>query len=306
MKKMFSKLVTLALVLALCITALPAENAQASTKTQLQAAYERVMNYAGENGIVLGMTYEDFRAGYQGQGIAKYEQSYYNALVVTSIIVPGDDSEPVADNSVEALVPRLAQKRIDLGGAAVQSASSSSSSSSSGGSKYYYNTGTSCPASATYSKYKLLSVVQKGDIIFEANGGLGITGHIAIVEGIYTRSDGTKYIRLIEAIDKGVVRSILDDTRCDDKAVTILRVKSVTSTQINNAVSFCVGELGSKYSLDFAKDTSSSETDWYCSELVWAAYKNQGIDLEVTSGINEPGITPRDIKRSSKVKTISY
>ena len=124
------------------------------------------------------------------------------------------------------------------------------------------------------------------------------------MEGIYSRPGGGQYIRLVEAIDVGVVRSILDDTRIDERKGTVLRVKSASTTVINNAVSFCVGELGSKYSLDFAKDRSSSETNWYCSELVWAGYKNQGIDIEV-GGINEPGITPRDIKRSNKVTTVS-
>lgn len=179
-------------------------------------------------------------------------------------------------------------------------------SSSSGSGKYYYNTGTSCPAEATYSKYNLLDVVQKGDIIFEAAGGFGITGHIAIVEGIYTNSNGDKYIRLVEAIDIGVVRSILDDTRYDDKDVTVMRVSGATKDNINNAVRFCTGELGAKYFIDFQKDTEAGQDDWYCSELVWAAYKNQGIDIEV-SGNGEPGITPRDIRNSSKTinRTIS-
>lgn len=289
MRKYLGKLValfTVTMALTLCVGA---QKASAATKLDslkdksLKAAYERVIAYADDLGIELGMTYDDFAAGYQGQGVLIYENSFYKVLVA-----PEETSAP----QLKALP-------------SARSASSSSSSSSSGGGKYYYNTGTSCPSSATYSRYRLLSTVKKGDIIFEANGGFGITGHIAIVEGIYTRSNGTKYIRLIEAIDVGVVRSILDDKRCDDKAVTVLRVKNATTSQINAAVSFCVGELGSKYMLDFQKDTSSSETDWYCSELVWAAYKNQGIDLEV-SGINEPGITPRDIKRCNKVTTISY
>jgi len=182
------------------------------------------------------------------------------------------------------------------------------SSSSSGGSKWYYNTGTSIPKNATpsYSKYKLLSNVQVGDIVYEAAGGFGITGHAAIVEGkYYDSSKGMYYIRIIEAGEFGVARSILDDTRIDEKEATIYRVSGATSTQKQNAVNFCKGELGSSYFLDFAHDTSSSETDWYCSELVWAAYKNQGIDIETTGKLNEPGITPRDIARSSKVTKVS-
>ena len=44
---------------------------------------------------------------------------------------------------------------------------------------YYYNTGNSCPSLAIYSRYNLLSNIQKGDVIYEANGGGGYTGHIA-------------------------------------------------------------------------------------------------------------------------------
>lgn len=231
-----------------------------------QSAYENVMSYATKNGINLDMSYADFIANNNGQSLESYENSFYEVLLSPTV-----ESKSSSDNDP----------------------------------KYYYNTGTSCPSAATYSKYNLLSVVKKGDIIYEANGGFGITGHIAIVEGIYTRFNGTVYIRLIEAIDVGVVRSILDDTRVDDKAVTILRVSGATTTDINNAVSFCVGELGSSYNLDLAKDTSSTETDWYCSELVWAAYQNQGIDVEVSS-LGEPGITPHDILNSSNTYSISY
>lgn len=282
MKKWVTKAIGLLMaVMLFTLSPMETEASAFAVKTQsvsLRSAYTNVMNYAKKNGIDLGMSYDDFVSNYQGQSVASYEQEYYKVL------------------SPQAF------EKVVIGGEA--SVNSSSSSSSSGDKIYYYNTGTSCPSKATYGKYKLLSNVQKGDIIFEGNGGYGITGHIAVVEGIYSRGDGTQYIRLIEAIDVGVVRSILDDKRVVDKDVTVLRVKNATSTQINNAVSFCVSQLGKKYKLDFAKDTSKNEKDWYCSELAWAAYKNQGIDIEV-GGLNEPGITPRDIKRCNKVKTIS-
>lgn len=111
------------------------------------------------------------------------------------------------------------------------------------------------------------------------------------------------YVRIIEAIDKGVKRGILDDVRMYEKAVTIYRVKGAKKSDRKKAVKFCKSQLGKKYRLDFKKNTSKNQKDWYCSELVWAAYKNQGINIE-TTGINEPGITPRDISRSSKVKKI--
>ncbi|MGD9675284.1 MAG: carboxypeptidase regulatory-like domain-containing protein, partial [Candidatus Bipolaricaulia bacterium] len=34
----------------------------------------------------------------------------------------------------------------------------------------------------------------------------------------------------------------------------------------------------------FQKDPDENETEWYCSELVWAAYYNQGVDIEAPLG----------------------
>ena len=272
LRKSCSLALAIILVASLSLSAFAvAPTSQKETvRNPLRIAYEQVVAYAKENNIELGMSFDDFVNNYDGQPIEEYVNAYYSVLQPES--------------------------------AAVRS---------SGGSKYYYNTGTSCPSQANYNKYNLLSVVKKGDVIFEANGGFGITGHIAIVEGIYNRNDGTgrKYIRVIEAISNsegGVTRSILDDTRVDDKAVTILRVSGATTTKINSAVSFCQGELGSSYFLDFAKDHSASETDWYCSELVWAAYYNQGINIEVGGLHGEPGVTPRDIRNCSLTYEVAY
>lgn len=174
---------------------------------------------------------------------------------------------------------------------------------------WYENTGTSIPEGKTpdYSQYNLLSAAQKGDIIYEAYGGYGITGHCAIVEGkFYDEASGHWYIRMIEATAPGVIRSILEDTCVNDWDVHLLRVPNATQEQIDHAVDFCIGELGSTYNLDFAHDYSADENDWYCSELVWAAYYNQGIDIETKGFLNEPGITPRDIYRNSNLTEIDF
>lgn len=189
-KKHFRKFISIALavVMVMGMSVVVFANEQQPT-AELQTAYRNIMEYAKDNSIDLNMTYQDFLANYSGQSVKDYEQSFYPVLV-----------SPYANTR---------------------------SSSSGGGSTYYYNTGYSCPSQATYSKYNLLDIVKKGDVIYEGNGGFGITGHIAIVDGIYTKSDGSKYIRLIEAISNdygGVTRSILDDTRVDEKGVTILRV----------------------------------------------------------------------------------
>ena len=49
---------------------------------------------------------------------------------------------------------------------------------------------------------------------------------------------------------------------------------------------------------------SSMSGQWRARHL-WAGYKKAGIDIEV-AGLGEPGITPRDIRDSSKTATISF
>ena len=173
---------------------------------------------------------------------------------------------------------------------------------------WYYDIGTTLPddAEPVYDKYNLLGTVEKGDIIFVEKGNLGLTGHVAIVEGIfYDERFKTYYIRIIEARSNGLVRSCLDDTRIDDREITILRVKDATPEIIDYAVEFCIEELGKGYKIDLQKDHDHSQEDWYCSEITWAAYYNEGIDIEV-SDEGEPGITPRDILYSEQVYEIDF
>lgn len=174
---------------------------------------------------------------------------------------------------------------------------------------WYENTGTSIPEGHTpdYSQYNLLSVAQKGDIIYESKGGYGITGHCAIVEGkFYDEPTGQWYIRMIESTAPGTIRGILEETCVNKWDVHLLRVPNATKEQIDGAVDFCIGQLGTTYNLDFAHDYSADEKDWYCSELVWAAYYNQGIDIETKGILNEPGITPRDIYRNKNLTEINF
>lgn len=241
------------------------------SEEKVEKAYQNVINYAYANAIPLDLSLDTFLEEFKASNttdITEYENTYYKILTTRQT----------------AILPN-----------------------SSGGSKWYYNIGTTLPRSANYSKYKLLDSVKKGDIIYESKGGFGITGHTAIVEGKYYSSTYQQYyIRVVEAITDGVVRSVLDDTRVDEKDTVVLRVKGATDSIIANAINFCVGQLGKGYMIDFQKDTSPNEPDWYCSELNWAGYYNQGIDIETTGLYNEPGITPRDINNSSKVSNVAF
>lgn len=176
-------------------------------------------------------------------------------------------------------------------------------SSGSGGSTYYYNTGLGRPQKSDYTRYHLLNNVKAGDLVYEPTGGAGITGHIAIVEGKFVY-DKKPYIRLIEATPAyGVARGIVDDVRVDEHKVVILRVATSAKNK-EGSVAFAVSQRGKGYVLDFKKDTSKNEKDWYCSELVWAAYKSQGVNLETSLG--EPGITPHDIYNSELTYGVGF
>ncbi|MDR2888461.1 MAG: hypothetical protein LBV33_01305 [Lachnospiraceae bacterium] len=235
----------------------------------IRNAYEAVIDYATANGIPLDLSLETFIEEYEASSLtlATYEQSYYDLL---------PKQNPFTTYA-------------------------------SGEDTWYYDTGTDLPQPANYSKYNLLDTVVEGDVIYESKGGWGITGHTAIVEGTYYSSTYQQYyIRIIEATTTGVVRSVLDDDRIDDKGSSILRVDSATPTIALNAISFCLSQLGKDYMIDFQKDTGIGEPDWYCSELVWAGYYRQGIDIETDNFFNEPGITPRDINNCDRLTSINF
>ncbi len=240
-----------------------------SVNVELHNSYQALLNYAKEHQIPLNIKFETFQREYfngQYKNLESYLTVYYNIL----------KPEKTLDTRLEFTKE----------------------------SQWYYNTGTKLPLEPRYDKYNLLSNLRAGDIVYEANGGFGITGHIAIVEGLfYDYTLNKRYVRLIEAIGQGVVRSVLDDQRFDDRAAEILRT-NLPYYVCKKVIAFCIGQLGKSYKLDFMKETSADEADWYCSELVWAAYYNQGLNIETQSIVNEPGVTPRDIKNCDKISTV--
>jgi hypothetical protein len=74
------------------------------------------------------------------------------------------------------------------------------------------------------------------------------------------------------------VRSVLDDVNWKDNEIVAVRPKCSQNIK-NQAVQFAISQLHKDYGLDAVRNTSPNTTDWYCSELVWAAYKIQGINI---------------------------
>lgn len=120
--------------------------------------------------------------------------------------------------------------------------------------------------------------LQPGDIIYE---NVAPFGHSAIISNVeYYRDDGTTYIQTIESVASGVKFGFLDDKRMVDYNVEIFKVADIASYDRTFIVDFCLGQIGKPYSCEFNNvDWSSSNPDWYCSELVYAAYYSAMIDL---------------------------
>lgn len=138
-----------------------------------------------------------------------------------------------------------------------------------------------------YGSKSYCDKIKKGDIIFETNCVFYLNGmgHTAIVSSIdkfgYDSSHNIiQYIQTIEAVTGGVQFGFLDDTRIKEFGVVILRPNS--SKYASSAVDFCLKQVGKDYNLPLK--TGRTQTDvnsdyWYCSELVYAAYYNAGLNL---------------------------
>jgi len=78
----------------------------------------------------------------------------------------------------------------------------------------------------------------------------------------------------------------------------------------NNAIHFAIKQYDEKKPYDWSWHQKNSDTNspsWYCSELVWAAYVNQGIDLEYSHdplGVVSP-ISPSEIFQDDDVEIIN-
>lgn len=173
--------------------------------------------------------------------------------------------------------------------------------------QWYHNTGTSLPKAVSYDEYDLLNLAKRGDIIYERAGGFNVTGHIAVVEGVYwDYNEGQYYVRLIEAISCGVSRSIIEDTRFKNQRASLLEVTPATTSIRNSAVQFCAGELGKAYNVVTGKGYLTDNISWYCSELAWGAYytaSNYNIILDSSESVFDP-VLPLEIYQNANTRSL--
>ena len=125
--------------------------------------------------------------------------------------------------------------------------------------------------------------IKKGDLVFESRALAGI-GHIGIIINKYKNSQSYgRYIQTVEALSSGVKYCFLDDLRIIDFAVKILRVVGYTTENANNACTFAENQIGASYGNPFSHTWQTNDSDhWFCSELVYAAWKRQDIDILAT------------------------
>ncbi len=76
-----------------------------------------------------------------------------------------------------------------------------------------------------------------------------------------------------------------------ESGVQSRKIRNVKTADINAAFTYIMGHLGQPYKLSSRTD----ETSWYCSKLVWKAFKNRGYDLEPTPAWYDSYVTPQDL-----------
>lgn len=130
--------------------------------------------------------------------------------------------------------------------------------------------------------------------------------------------------KVIGSDERGVVKDDVTDYDEGLGAIEILRVKGATDEIIRDAVAFVESQLGKRYDVNwYHKSAEPSLKNWYCSELVWAAYWNASMknlgrpisiardpgryDEEKKSWVYDPHapVSPKDIHENENTDFVS-
>lgn len=211
---------------------------------------------------------EDFINAYRNQNLSIYE--FTDSFSLESLKYDGEDktNKEVSISSLEIISP---DANYILG---ADSAIASKTEK-----KYYRYQPTYL--ACDYSQ------LNDGDIIYESQSP-SPTKHCAFIYD--SEHDGYygNYVQTIEAVAGGVQYGFLDDQRMIDYGVVIYRVYRASELNVvSRAKKFIIKQVGKPYSIDFTKtDTDENESEWYCSELVYAAYFAGGMNIASTSSYN--------------------
>lgn len=236
-------------------------------------AYQETVAFMEENSMFVDVSLETFED--------EYKQSTYNNI------------EQFKEAKIAELESNPPETPTNV---TVQNAGANSRANGSGG-DYFYNIGTTLSFQPNYNDYYIFETAKRGDIIFEANAAEGL-GHTAIIEGHFFSTQYGYYIRTIEATDTyNVCYGLFDAARVEPRILSLYRVDDANATQRAGAVQFCKNQIGEEYGLwESVSNRWDDENDkWICSQLVWAGYKDQGIDIENTNERLDLVVMPDDI-----------
>ncbi len=142
-----------------------------------------------------------------------------------------------------------------------------------------------------------------GDILVSliiSSGSVGFAGHAAIVD---TNSAMTieSYAKSFSPIDKDGVQYYTNNWNNSSGAL-LVRPYGASLSQYNKAVAYSQKQVGKPYNWNFFNKTTTSS--FYCSQLVWLAWLDAGIDVEKGSFPNGV-IAPADIVNSSNTYIVT-
>ncbi|MBQ7184596.1 MAG: hypothetical protein IJR97_11490 [Clostridia bacterium] len=152
----------------------------------------------------------------------------------------------------------------------------------------------SCAAPAYAARSSGTYPTRKGTILVTSDvyKNLIPTGHAAIV---------WNSAKVIEAVARGVVWGN-NNWRQTKKNIYGLTVKGTTAAQDAKAADWCRKQIGKKYNYNYFN--KSTRAKFYCSQLVWAAFKDlYRIDLD-TSLFTKFAIHPMELVYTNRTSLI--
>lgn len=143
-----------------------------------------------------------------------------------------------------------------------------------------------------------------GDILVSLqvdSGSFGFAGHAAIVSSskYYTYES---YAQSFSPINVGGVQ-VYSNTWGSRSGSSLVRPYGATTSQYSTAASFASTKVGLPYNWVFTDKTATSK--YYCSQLVWQAWLNAGINTE-TGSIPNAIIAPADLVNSSNTYVVTH
>lgn len=143
------------------------------------------------------------------------------------------------------------------------------------------------------AKVVLPNASYKGDIFWTPARTAGIAhGHV----GIYTDSK-----TIVEAVGTGQVSRMVEAKNVRVAEGSKLMYVNTTQATRNQAAQYSTQMVGKPYNNNFFYNHKVDDDSYNCSQLVWAAYKKTGLDLDSDGGW---GVYPNDILNSNK--TVTY